>query len=922
MNHPLSSFLAVWLALITACPAATLTVSNTSSGGNGFHGIATEAGALLAPGQARGVLGRLALTDGQITALVTAGDLEGLHAAFQPVGTDFALDLSDGGPNGAFEKSVTADLRESSNSLGGSPVHLWIYLGNDRTAASQYLLARLNATFPTDAEEAPPAFASLNLRPDTLDALHAGSLAGLHDYGLGSGSLTTLRLQPPSGGPNRIPVANDKSLQVLAGVASISQVTASDADMDDLEFIQTSVPAKGQLTFNVDGSFTYTAGAGQSGQDSFTFKVNDGKTDSDPATVTFQIQNGGKLAQTIHFEPPTQIDSDEGSLPLSATASSELPVSFELLAGPATLEGSILTLTGATGTLHVRAIQAGNATYDEVSLDRLIHVIAPGGAFTLGNLQQVYQGIPLHVSVQGAPPEEVILTYNGEADPPIHAGTYSVVALHNEARKTAKLVIAKSPLTVTADDQQRLIGEDNPELTFLYEGFLGEDNAETVFPEPASKSETPPMASTNAKSTSPGGAYPIRLNGGAARNYTLVLVPGTLVVNSFDGRYEILLEDPDTERVTAKIELSVGKTIKNGAMAFSGKLWTPTESAAIPLKGTLVVDANTETASTTLAFARGDNTYELDLELDLEGSFLAELRVQGEVHSSGITGRSLHVFGKAQLPPSLGTHTLILAPGTRANGGSRDLPAGAGHATGLFSTQGALKLVGSLADGTPFTASLLPSADGVYRLYVNPYKRPDSYLAGHLPITAHPDLTDQGHVAAAAGEFLVWTKAEGSKDKSHRAGIDLLDCALRLDPWRKPAKASRTSPEITLLDELGLPAENGLGVAHSDLPGIATAELPASMSIAANGKIGVLDPVENPAAWQVTLNTANGAFKGKFTLSEGKKRTVLFSGVLSRTLSTDPDALVGRGHFQMPALPTDETNEVQSGEIQFFLDLD
>lgn len=920
MKHALLSCLAFGLAI--ACPAATLTVSNATSTGNGFHGIASEAGALLSPGLARGVLGRMTLNDGEIDALVAAGNLAALDAAFQPFGNDFALELSESGPAGAFEKSVSADSRASANSFGGSPVHLWIHLGADRASAAQYLLAKLNTSFPTDAEEAPPAFASLALRPDAIAQLHAGSLAGSHDYGLGGGATSTLRLQPPDGTPNSLPVAQDLALQVLAGVAFASQVTATDADLDPLEFIQVSDPTKGLLVFNDDGSFTYTAGAEESGQDSFTFKVNDGKTDSAIATVTIQIQNGGKLAQTLTFTPPMQIDSDAAPLVLAATASSGLPVSFELLSGPASLDGATLTLTGEPGTLQVRASQPGDASYNPVSTDRLIHVVPANAAFAIGSLKQVYLGLPLHVSITGAPLEEVTLTYNGDANPPVNAGTYAVVAVRGATRKTAKLVIAKAPLTVTADNQSRLIGEPNPELTFSYAGFLGTDSAETVFPAPATKTAAPPVVSTTAKITSPGGVYPIRLSGGAAANYQFVFVPGTLTVEGFVGRYEILLTDDALDHVTAKVELTAGKTVKNGLLPFTGKLWTPTETVPLPLKGGLTVDADTERASVSLPLARGDNTYQLDLELDLEGNLSAELSLNGAPHSAGLDGRKLHTFGKTETPPSLGTHTLVFAPGERVAGGDLDQPAGAGHATGLISKTGQLKLVGRLADGTALTATLLPDADGHYRLYANPYKRLNSFVAAALPVTPHPDLDGLGHIPVAAGHSLVWTKAGADKDKSYRAGIDLLACALRLDPWRKPAKAGKNGPEITLLGELGLDAENTVGVAHSDLPGIAAANLPGSVRIASNGKFSVLDPADNPAGWQISLTTANGSFKGKFTLRDGKTRTVNFTGVLTRSLSTDPAALVGRGHFLLPPAPGADSTELQSGEIQFFLDPD
>ncbi|HNW72289.1 MAG TPA: peptide-N-glycosidase F-related protein [Bacteroidales bacterium] len=66
---------------------------------------------------------------------------------------------------------------------------------------------------------------------------------------------------------------------------------------------------------------------------------------------------------------------------LEATATSGLPVSFEILSGPATLNGNILTLTGAQGLVTVRATQPGNGTFNPaepvintfMALDPLLH---------------------------------------------------------------------------------------------------------------------------------------------------------------------------------------------------------------------------------------------------------------------------------------------------------------------------------------------------------------------------------------------------------------------------------------------------------------------------------------------------------------------------------------------------------------------
>ncbi|MGP1447557.1 MAG: T9SS type A sorting domain-containing protein [Candidatus Limimorpha sp.] len=67
--------------------------------------------------------------------------------------------------------------------------------------------------------------------------------------------------------------------------------------------------------------------------------------------------------QYINMEDiPNQLTFN-APITLTATATSGLPVSFELLEGPATLSGNILTLTGAAGMVKVKATQAGNSTW-------------------------------------------------------------------------------------------------------------------------------------------------------------------------------------------------------------------------------------------------------------------------------------------------------------------------------------------------------------------------------------------------------------------------------------------------------------------------------------------------------------------------------------------------------------------------------
>ncbi|MBK6265418.1 BspA family leucine-rich repeat surface protein [Marivirga sp. S37H4] len=83
---------------------------------------------------------------------------------------------------------------------------------------------------------------------------------------------------------------------------------------------------------------------------------------------TFSYTNAiltiNKANQSIHIAAVEDIDIDETTeVLLSATSSSGLPVSYEIVSGPATLNDNVLNLTG-TGTVEVRALQEGNQNYN------------------------------------------------------------------------------------------------------------------------------------------------------------------------------------------------------------------------------------------------------------------------------------------------------------------------------------------------------------------------------------------------------------------------------------------------------------------------------------------------------------------------------------------------------------------------------
>ncbi len=83
------------------------------------------------------------------------------------------------------------------------------------------------------------------------------------------------------------------------------------------------------------------------------------------------------------------------------------------------------------------------------------------------------------------------------------------------------LEVTKAALTATADNQAKIYGETNPELTTTYSGFVNGDGVVDI---------TMPEIATMADASSAVGNYDISLSGGAATNYDLALVNGSLSV--------------------------------------------------------------------------------------------------------------------------------------------------------------------------------------------------------------------------------------------------------------------------------------------------------------------------------------------------------------------------------------------------------
>lgn len=87
---------------------------------------------------------------------------------------------------------------------------------------------------------------------------------------------------------NDAPVANGQSVSTAEDTAKAVTLTGSDIDNDPLTYAVVTQPVHGSLSGTAP-NLTYTPAANYNGADSFTFKVNDGKVDSNVAIVSITV---------------------------------------------------------------------------------------------------------------------------------------------------------------------------------------------------------------------------------------------------------------------------------------------------------------------------------------------------------------------------------------------------------------------------------------------------------------------------------------------------------------------------------------------------------------------------------------------------------------------------------------------------------
>ena len=274
-------------------------------------------------------------------------------------------------------------------------------------------------------------------------------------------------------------------------------------------------------------------------------KTYDGTTDAKVTSVTFNgLQNGEELVSGTDYTVAGVFDeADVGERTVTVTVT---------MRDTAKAKNYQLEKTTATATATITPVQT---TLELTAKD----AVYTGSAYDAKNISKIS-------NVNDAPVYTYYADSNGAKGDalntaPVNAGTYWVegyiAASGNNSAVTSaavKFQIAKAPLTATAEDQSVTYGEEAPNYTVLYAGFVNNETESVV---------TGLTFDCAYAAGSDAGEYAITPKGATADNYAITFVEGKLTVGKLTAAlawndYAERTYDGKASNVTASVTNKIG----------------------------------------------------------------------------------------------------------------------------------------------------------------------------------------------------------------------------------------------------------------------------------------------------------------------------------------------------------------------------
>jgi hypothetical protein len=332
-------------------------------------------------------------------------------------------------------------------------------------------------------------------------------------------------------------------------------------------------------------------------------------------STTFSVTASTSQPQTITFTPPSTVTYGVAPITLTATSTSSLTVSLQFISGPASLSGSVLTITGA-GSVVIKATQGGNGAFAPATPVLQTIIVSPAvlkvNAFSYSRTYTAALPATYAYSITGFVNGDTSAAVTGQpamattATSASTPGSYPITpslgslssANYTFQFQVGTLTITPAVLNVSAYSYTRTYGAPLPSpFAYAIKGFVNGDTISVV-------SGTPAIGTT-ATSSSPVGTYPITPTLGtlSATRYTFHFINGTLTIAptvlkvaayNYARYYRAALPSPFGYSLTGLMNADTAATATTGTPSITTTATQGSPAATYPITAAIGTFATTQ----------------------------------------------------------------------------------------------------------------------------------------------------------------------------------------------------------------------------------------------------------------------------------------------------------------------------------------